>query len=194
MTTLQLPDLYKAAAELVALQKEKNNLTGDLLPRMVLELNVKLGKLAELAGMGEWHRTREPLIEQKLGLTYAQYRKVNEGQMEWPTRNPLMEACAEVYGGILSIAAEAGYTDDDCSAWDDSLEGDNADCINEMIFYLNYFRFEQESERKKEYFRHVIYMFANTIYYRFTIDWDDLFTAVMESIERQRRAVSSDEN
>lgn len=184
---IEMTDLFDATVQMVADIKLKHNLTGDLLPRMVLDLNVKLAKVAELAGLGEWHRTEEQKTNETLGVILFDYLEIQGGQKEWPTRNPLLEAYADAQVAIISIASEAGYAAENCCTWDESLEGSTAHCFDEMFLFLNYFLFCTDKSIQLQRFRMMNYIFINLGNKEFGFDWDEhIAPATMEAINRKR--------
>ncbi|PWK05327.1 hypothetical protein [Tumebacillus permanentifrigoris] len=186
---------------------EKNGLTGDLLSRKVLALQVAVGKVAELAGVGQWHTTKEArtagaIIKISLILADAAYcKKCGDAwdiEVErCPTcdhgefipikyTNPLLEAYTEALSLILSIGMTIGYECVELNA----RYPITFRTAEEILLHLFHDAFHLDKEQQMgifEYEYFIVGYFELGVELGFTEE--QIETAYLESIERQRAAI-----
>jgi len=100
---MNLQKLFKAQAELDKRIVEKKGLQGvDLLPNLILALQVKLGKCAnEWRGYKLWSSRQEPVTED---LRVVDFKRNGEAIIE--TYNPLLEKYVDCLNFTLSIGLQ----------------------------------------------------------------------------------------
>ncbi|PWK03951.1 dUTP diphosphatase [Tumebacillus permanentifrigoris] len=192
---MNLTTMFEATRQHDAALIEKNNLTGDLLSRKVLALQVALGRVADLAGIGGWSTTAKPSTDVKL-LCHICSGKGTIIGLNWEEAtcedcvagvightNPLLEAYTKALGIVISIGVSIdheiySYFHIDCGTIEEQI-------LETMRRATEVYRDGEEASLSyEELFEHITYLGEVLGFTEEQIE-----TAYLESIERQRAAI-----